>query len=179
MYARVLVLVCLAGSVLVCAQLEQRRFSAEDESVKHPATVPPELNRILAHDPAVMGVLEYEHLASDAVPGSWLLASEIHLSNSAERDLVVIAAGPLSGANVTTFWIFRSTNHGYELLLDAPAHDMVVKNSRTNGYRDVELVSATAVTVSTVLCKFKAGTYLPASKKLEPIGVNRRSSVAN
>lgn len=96
-----------------------------------------------------------------------MLASEIHLTSSTERDLVVIAGAPLSGANVTTFWIFRPTNPGYELLLDAPAHDMVVRNSRTNGYRDIELVSATAVTASTVLCRYRDVRYLPINKKLQ------------
>ncbi len=163
------VLCVLVLSAVNAAGAEQYTFSAEDASVKRPVSVPPAVNRILAHEPDVMGVLEYEHLAPDAVPGSWLLASEIHLTNSAEKDLVVIAEGPLSGANVTTFWIFRATDHGYELLLNAPAHDMVVKNSRTNSYRDIELLSATAVTMSKVLCKFKDGTYLPATKSLEPI----------
>ncbi|MGA2879763.1 MAG: hypothetical protein ABSG13_12505 [Bryobacteraceae bacterium] len=87
MYTSVFLLACIAVSMLVCdtadaAQVEQRRFSAEGESVKHPASIPPAVNRILAHDPDVMGVLEYEHLATDAVPGSWLLTSEIHLNSA-------------------------------------------------------------------------------------------------
>jgi hypothetical protein len=159
----------LVRSMAYAADAQQYSFSAEDGTVKHPVSVPPEVNRILAQDRQVRDVLEYEHIVTDTIPSSWLLASEIHLSNSGERDLVVIAEGPLLGADVTTFWIFRTTNHKYQLLLNAPAHDLVVENTRTNGYRDIELLSATAVTVSTVLCRFKGGTYIPAAKKLEPI----------
>ncbi len=167
-------LVCVALCLLVqstanAAGAEQRLFSMEDESVKNPASVPPEVIALLARDSQVRDALTDEHLAPDAVPSSWLLASEIHLGSASEKDLVVMANGPLQGANVTTFWIFRPTDHRYELLLKAPAQTLAVKNRCSNGYRDIELWSATAVTESRVLCKFKGGTYLPAAKKLEPI----------
>ena len=47
----------------------------------------------------------------------------------------------------------------FELLLNAPAHDLYVRNARTNGYRDIEILVATAVSVSTVTLKFDGERY--------------------
>jgi hypothetical protein len=159
----------LAQTAIAPAGAEQRQFSMEDESVKLAASVPPEIIALLARDPDVKDALAYEHLATETIPSSWFLASEVHLSSASEKNFVVIGRGPLLGANVTTFWIFRPRDHRYELVLKAPAHTLVVKNTRSNGYRDIQLLSATAVTESTVLCRFGAGTYRPSVKSLEPI----------
>ncbi len=147
---------------------EQRSFSAEDNQVKNPTSIPPEVLATLSQDPDVRAVLEDEHI-SGTVPASWLTASEVHLHSKAEKDLLVMAIGPLSGANVTTFWLFRPLHGQYEQILNAPAHDLHVKNTYSNGYRDIELVSATADTASTVLCRFQAGVYRPFKKSLKQI----------
>ncbi len=171
---KVLFLVCVAASMLAentahAADLEQRRFSAEDETLTRPASIPSEVTALVAQDSDVKYAQADEHLEPAAVPSSWFLASEIHLRNTSEKDLVVIAQGPLMGANETTFWIFRPGDHRYELILKAPAHTLVVKSARSNGYEDVELWSATAITESSVLCRFHAGTYRPASRNSKPI----------
>jgi len=124
---------------------------------------------MLARDPDVKQILESERLPVEKLPTSWFLASEVHLRGSNERDLVVVGTGPVSGANVTTFWIFRPRGRRFELLLNAPAHWLEIKEARSNGYKDIELVSATAVTVSTVLCEFEGVTYKPSSKTLNSI----------
>jgi hypothetical protein len=159
----------VAGDTANASDLEQRRFSAEDETLTRPASIPSEVTVLLAQDSDVKYALADKHLGPDAVPSSWFLASEIHLRNTREKDLVVIAQGPLTGANVTTFWIFRPGDHRYELLLKAPAHTMVVNSARSNGYEDVELWSATAITESSVLCRFDARTYRPSTRKSKPI----------
>jgi hypothetical protein len=171
---KLLFLVCVAAPIFVrntanAADLEQRRFSAEDETLTRPASIPFEVTALLAQDSDVKYALTDEHLEPDAIPSSWFLASEIHLRNTREKDLVVIAKGPLMGANVTTFWIFRPGDHRYELVLKAAAHTMVVKSARSNGYEDVELWSATAITESLVLCRFDAGTYRPSTRNSKPI----------
>src|SRR5262249_16232636 len=82
---------------------EQQSFSAEDETVKHAAPVPPQVLAILARDSDVQQAREALNLS--VVPMGWFPASEIHLHGREERDLVVMGIGPIRGANVTTFWI--------------------------------------------------------------------------
>ncbi len=148
--------------------LEQREFSAMAENVKRPVTLPPSVIRLLKDDRDVKHVMESLGLPSDQLPLSWFLASEVHLSERNEKDLVVV--GTILGANVTTFWIFRPEHGGFELPLDgAPALQLNIKNTRSHGYRDVELVAATAVTVSTVVCKFDGRIYKTYSSSTKPI----------
>jgi len=148
---------------------EQRLFSAEDERVQRPVSLPSVVVEMLARDPDVKGLLENEHLSIDKAAPVWFMASAVRLAGVGERDLVVIGKGPVLGANITTFWLFRPTASGFELLMNAPAHTLIVKNARTKGYKDVELLAGTAVTVSTVLCKFNGKIYVPSRKTLKAI----------
>lgn len=97
------------------------------------------------------------------LPSSWFLASEIHLSNANRPDLVVIGRPPISGANVTTFWVFFNELGGYKLVLVAPAHDLIVKKALWKRVRDIELASMTAVQISTVLLRFNGKRYVEHS----------------
>jgi hypothetical protein len=144
-------------------------FTAEDSGVKQPVALPDDVLEILKKDATVQSVLENENLPPEKLPPSWFSASTIHLSTANRKDLVVVGQPPVSGANVTTFWVFRATPRGYELVLTAPAHSLTVRNSRWRGFRDIELVSATAVQVSTVLCRFDGKRYAEYKSKSEPI----------
>lgn len=147
---------------------EQRKFSAEDLRVKR-VKIPPEVLALLKKDETVQIMMENDELPVDKLPPSWFSASAIHLSNAKRTDLVVVGVGPILGANVTTFWVFCATDHGYELVMEAPAHDLVVKNTRWKGYRDIELLSATAVQVSTVWLRFNGKQYVRYKAKSEMI----------
>jgi hypothetical protein len=138
---------------------EQTHFSAEDESLTHPIVLPGEALRLIKEDPLVADALKSQAPAMTQVPAGWLMASEVHLAGTDENDIVVVAAGLLSGANVTTFWFFRPADRGYELLLTAPAHDLVIKRTRSKRYKDIELLSATALEVSTVSLRFDGRRY--------------------
>jgi hypothetical protein len=118
----------------------------------------------LSRDPDIGTIPKADSLTPDKLPASWFLVSEIHLGGPAERDLVVIGVGPVRGANVTTFWLFRPTNTDYERLLNAPALGLEIKRSRTNGNRNIELTSAAAGRVSTLQCKFRGGSYQPGKR---------------
>lgn len=148
---------------------EQTIFSAEDYTVKRPVPLSNQLVSILLKDPDVQEVLSNEGLPISSLPKSWFLVSEVHLGGPDERDLVVIAAGRLQGANVTTYWIFRAYPGGLVQLLKAPAHTIVIKNQRSKGYKNVELMSATSDQVSTTLCRFNGTRYVPTERKLEKI----------
>jgi len=138
---------------------EQLHFSAEGTSVRRPVPIPEDVLAILRKDDDVHDGLEHEGIAAEQIPSSWFSASAIHLNNANQVDLVVMGQGPLRGANVITFWVFRSTSHGHELVLNAPAHDLIVANTRWKGYREIELVSMTARQISTVLLRFDGKGY--------------------
>jgi hypothetical protein len=139
---------------------EQVHFSAEDLGVKRPVQIPQEVIRILQQDDMVRNVAEDQKVALDKLPAEWFSASRIELGRGGPRDLVVAAEGPLASSNVTSFWVFVHQAHGFHLALMLPAHDLVVKSTRSHGYRDIDALAATAVTVSTVRFHFDGQSYL-------------------
>src|SRR3954454_9070809 len=84
----------------------QMHFSAEDEGVKSPVTIPPEVMVILGEDEMVKMQMENGEPRPAQVPHSWFSASKIRLGPTRRDDLIVQATGPLVGANVVAFWIF-------------------------------------------------------------------------
>jgi len=106
---------------------EQMHFSAEDSSVKKPVPIPESVLANLRSDDTVRRALEDQTTSPKDLPSSWFLASKIHLSNTNRPDLILIGQPPISGANVTTFWVFLAEIGGYKLVLTAPAHDLIVK----------------------------------------------------
>jgi hypothetical protein len=161
-----LLLVALAALVPVVAQTnhsrssEQSHFSAEDEGVEKPVEIPDDVLTILRQDRLVRNVLRSQETPTERPPQSWFSASTIHLSNSGGSDLIVVAEGPLAGANVDAFWVFRDTANGHELVLMAPAHDLVIRKTTWMGYREIELMSATAVQWSDVLLRWNGEKYV-------------------
>jgi hypothetical protein len=146
---------------------EQRHFSAEDESLMRPAAIPVGVQALLLKDESVRRALDAEEAVRDGFPGSWFSASEVHLGSAQENYLVVVGRGPMLGANITAFWIFRSTKNGYEEVLSDRAHDLIVLNGMWKGHRKIELFSATGISVHTVLLRFDGGRYRYYSDKWE------------
>jgi len=140
--------------------VEQTHFCAEDESVEHPVPIPNDVRAILAKDESVQLILEDKKLSADKLPESWFSASSIHLSSSKEADLVVMAEGLLRGANVVEFWIFRATPTGHELVLSAPAHDLIVKKTRWKRFREIEISAETAVEFTAVQFRWDGVKYV-------------------
>ena len=148
---------------------EQTHFNAGDPGVEHPAPIPGEVLAILGRDDHVKHALNYQGITPENLPASWFSASEIALGSSREKDLIVAAEGPLIGANVDTFWVFIHRGRDYSLVLTIPALGLTVKNSRTNGYRDLEAGAATAVTITTASFRFDGQQYKLFSAKTEKI----------
>jgi hypothetical protein len=130
-----------------------------------------------------LNCLKHFGTTPDEVPASWIVASEIHLDGPDEIDLIVrpnvlrIGAPDLPlreasvctlGANVIPFWVLRDIKGRYGLLLETHALVLEVLDSRTNFYRDIQTVAATAVTHTTVLYKMSDAQYLFAERKTEP-----------
>ena len=139
---------------------EQLHFSAEDEQVERPIGIPEGVAAILRNDGRVRHFLEGEpSSATGQLPPSWFSASAVRLDGDGEKDVVVMATGALRGANITTFWVFRATNRGYELAFEAHEHDLIVTNKRWKGYRVIETDSMTAVLVRTAWYRLEGGQY--------------------
>lgn len=148
---------------------EQVHFSAEEAGVRHPVAIPEDVMAILRRDGLVQSVLENENKKPESLPASWFSASAIHLSSAGKTDLIVVGEPPIVGGNVTLFWVFCATDHGHELVLMAPAHDLIVKNTRWNRHRDIELISMSAVQISSVRCRFDGKQYKAYRRKSKPI----------
>ena len=148
---------------------EQTHFSAEDETLKHPIVLPGDALRVIKEVPDVTEMLKNEGAQAMQDPKGWLMASEVRLNGPDENDIIAVATGLLRGANVTTFWVLRPSSRGYELLLTAPAHDLFIRGTRSKGYKDIELSSATAGEVSTVSLKFDGKHYEVRARSSKPV----------
>jgi hypothetical protein len=146
---------------------EQSSFNAEEVRVKRPVRVPASVIRIVSQDPAVQELLKDE--PGHELPQAWLSASEVHLGGSREKDLVVMGTGMLRGANVTPYWVFGPVEGGFRLLLATGGHDLKIKNTRSRGYRDLNVLAATAVDFSEVFYQYDGAAYKKANRKVERI----------
>jgi hypothetical protein len=148
---------------------EQADFSAEDAGVRTPVPIPADVMDALRSERDVQKILESENIPKENLPAPWFAASSIHLGPQNEVDLVIVGQPPVAGSNVAPFWVFRSTSKGHELVLTAYVHDLIVTKKMSNGYREIKLLSATAVNVSRVLLRFDGSKYQEYRSKLEPI----------
>ena len=63
------------------------------------------------------------------------------------------------------FWVFRSTPHGHERVMMAHEHDLIVKRVWWKGYREIELMSSSAVEWSSVLLRWNGKEYVAYREK--------------
>ena len=145
---------------------EQSSFNAEDETVERPAALPEGVLIILRNDPGILNTLKVDKLLPGQLPLAWFLASEIHLGGHDQTDLIVMGVGPLRGANVNTFWIFRKAPQGYELILNEVAHDLRVLRTRGKGYRDIRLAAVVSQAAVTLLYRFNGHKYQLYKRKV-------------
>lgn len=136
---------------------EQTDFSVEDETVNKPVTIPEDVLATLKKDDLVTS--EIENNPDEKMSRSWFSASAIHLSTGNRADLIVVAEPPIAGANVSMFWVFRSTARGHILVLETGGHDLAVKRGSSQGYRDIETFSVTMQMFTSILYKFDGKTY--------------------
>jgi hypothetical protein len=154
---------------------EQTHFSVEQEivPVQRPEPITEELLRVLRTDDLVLKVTRGCPVAADAgnskIEASWFVASKIHLNGRDEIAFVILPKKPcMNGANVGPFWIARQVaKNGYRLILDAGGLGLDVLSTKHNGYSDIEVRSATAASVSTVIFRFDGQTYRKFSAETE------------
>ncbi len=168
--ARFLFIVMMIWPAFIAASqgshpLEQVEFSAEDSGVKRPVPIPMDVLAALRNDVIVQSVLEDQKIPAEKTPPSWFSASAIRLSGPDQVDLVVMGVG-MRGYHMIEFWVFRATAHGHELVLNAPARDLRVENTRWHGYRDITFTSAMG---EQIWCRFDGERYTKYKPTLKPV----------
>jgi hypothetical protein len=148
---------------------EHRQFGMEDKSAQCPATVPDDVAALLLKEDFVRQTLSSEGLPENKVPASWVMASEVHLAKRSEKDLVVMATGMLIGANVTTFWVFKSVNGGHQLVLTGPAFELEIVKERWNGHSNINLVKVAQGVILTTTFRFDGKRYQEFQRREEPV----------
>jgi hypothetical protein len=148
---------------------EQHVFSAEDATVEHSIPIPDAAFAILVRDERLANLFdERVPITSGIVSRAWFSAATVHLGGKGEKDIIIMGIGPVRGANVTSFWIFRPRGTGFELIVaGAVAHTLEIMQTRTNGYCDIDTFSATAVDLTTNHLRFRDGAYRLISSEVD------------
>jgi hypothetical protein len=147
---------------------EQTHFAVEGEGydIVQPVTIPGQVLGILEKDSDVVGCLTNE--PGDEYSASWFNGSNIFLRNESQPDLIIVPENAcLFGANIAPFWIFRTTAEGSNLILKVNAHDLEVTSTTTAGYKDIEVISMSAVQEFDSIYKFDGTQYELASTTTE------------
>ena len=142
-----------------------------EKRVAIPAKLPNEVIQLLRSDEDCQRC--FEGGTEGEIPPVWLKAfeaSEIDLNGDRLQDLIVLPTdGCLFGANIAPFWVFLRTPKGYKMALNVYAHNLDVLKTRTNGYRDLESTSASAVEVFSTLFMFDGKQYVVKKAERTPI----------
>jgi len=75
------------------------------------------------------------------IPASWFVASSVTLKHGGPPSLVVVSQFPcLWGAHAGPIWVLHPTDSGYRVIFVGRGDGLDVDNTRSNDYRDLELV---------------------------------------
>jgi hypothetical protein len=151
------------------APQEQSTFTAENDQMDRPIKVPENVLQILGGDGHVANAMKTAGVGGSRPPADWFSASEIHLANQGELDIIVIGASRMRGANINPFWLFRKIQGGYQLVLTTAAHELAVLDTKSDGFRDVRVYTMTADTVVTTTFKFNGRNYQRSDSKADSI----------
>ena len=148
----------------VAVYKEQTSFSSE-EKVSRPVKLPQSILKQLAeYDDGQLGKCQQDKSMRRPGIASHFTASKIDLDGDKRPDLLVQAqTSCFMGAHNTTFWIFTGKGTdaapAYELVFDIAVDFLNVLKTSTNGYRDIETASHTAVELYTIEWKFDGQKY--------------------
>jgi hypothetical protein len=125
---------------------EQKSFSLE-EPFENRVAVPAEVLQILRapkdtdQRDTLNRCAQEDGISVSEVPDSWFEAAQIALTVGEPRGLVIKAQNAcLWHAHTGPYWVFRRLATGYQLVFVGEADWLDVKRTRTNEYRDLELV---------------------------------------
>lgn len=153
-----LLVLTLAGMALVAygqtSPPEQRVFP-----VQHPVSLSPEVLRVLLAMHPAKETFEVINDSEKHDPSKLFQATEVHLSNSDEVDLVVIGLGPMRGAESLWFWVVRSARKNPEVILFSGGDSLEVTDKKTHGYKDIGVVWMSSSETETTVYQFDGMFY--------------------
>jgi hypothetical protein len=148
------------------ARQEQTHFGVEGE-FRHPVPLPSTALKALQASNDKNDLLEEcaedDGLQPSEVPASWFVASKIRLTTNPSLGLVVRGENQcLAGAHITQFWVLAKSATGeYRIVFRGRGDGMGVLPTRTNGYRDLQLVIVTqaGANVDEITFRYSKGSY--------------------
>jgi hypothetical protein len=146
---------------------EQTSFDADpSRQITRPVPLPDSVLQILAQDSEVVACRKENPVPRGASLASWFVASEIHLDEAGEADLVVlpVAEGNRflcfhSAEGIGWFWVFHQVGAHYELVLKTAGLGLTVRDARHNGFRDIQSGAAFGTHSSETTYRFENGKY--------------------
>ncbi len=105
---------------------------------------------------------EREGIRVGEIPATWFVASEIRLSRAPGSGLIVRGDRPcFYGAHIVQFWVVARSAEAYKVLFTARADALDVLRTRSNGYRDLQLIFVTQAGryVDYVRMRYSNGEY--------------------
>ncbi len=151
---------------------EQVSFGSEGEiknAVKIPKNV---LEQLAEYDDGRLKQCQSDEFSRQTNIAKHFAATKINLNGDKQLDLIVQAqTSCFMGAHNTTFWIFTEVEQrlspGHDLVFSIAADFMGVLKTSTNGYRDIETASHTALELYTTVWKFDGSKYEARVCKIE------------
>jgi hypothetical protein len=137
----------------------------EGKPFEHPAPVSPEVLRVLVKSDAAKDILDSAAESGQADTGQLFRAREVHLGRGKDVDLVVIGRPPKPGLDPDWFWVVRSAQRNPQVVLYAGSSTLKLLESRTNGYRDIVMISPLASRTRCVTYHFDGNRYDVSQEK--------------
>lgn len=109
---------------------------------------------------------------ADVSPEKILRGARIRLSTEGTTEFLVVGSAPLSAADASWFWIVRKNGARASVLLWAAGNCIEAKSSKTLGYRDIEVLWASAGSVRTNTYHYDGKAYRLAHSQLQDRGHN-------
>jgi hypothetical protein len=131
----------------------------EGTPFQNPAPVSPEVLRVLAQSDAAKEILDSAAESGKVDTAQLFRAREVHLSGGKDVDLVVLGTPPKPGLDPNWFWVVRSANRAPQVVLHVGSGSLKLLESRTNGYRDLLMVTPLASRTRCVTYHFDGNRY--------------------
>lgn len=161
-----LILLLEASISLRAASFVQSEFYADpSERITRPLPVPESVLQILAGEDVVTACMKDTPILRGRPLAAWFVASEIHLNDSSEPDMIVLPSSQApflcfhSAEGIGRFWAFRRTNGGYDLALTTSGLSLSVLDTKHNGYRDIRSGGQVGKFGTTTIFRFESGRY--------------------
>lgn len=143
--------------------------------VVRPVHLPEDALYVMRQNKTVLRCLEGGH-SKDDIPGTWFIASEVHLTDSDKVGLVVMPGASesspsgacLLNAHTMPFWILLKSGRAYTIVLEANVQELDVLSTMSHGHRDIETTATNLNATTECLYRFDGEKYVLNKKTSIP-----------